>query len=525
MSLDENAAFEPTGSQGEFVPQPEVGGEPQAALNPQAYAGKVGVAAEPVDALAPENASQPPVGTEAASPQPDVAQLAPQAASPGDTAARPGASAPKPTITSTLRLPRVEPSSQPDSPDPKLRDVNRDFARWLRNRAGAAGTYLSTHAKLVGLVALALVAFVLGVVLLGMNASKMPTDAQIAADARSMLTAPTYTAGDFAEARELALNLVEVESKQHSNTRDDACDVYVTATFSNDSVETQANATLTYVREGDTWTCTAANTGNASHRALAGVSEQRVLAAIDTLLEEADNPDDERPSLVSLYNGANVQVVDSALAEDGQQENMTLHCQSTGAFVCYECELLAHFKFAPASGAWELASVQVSDGAKDLGFSPLVGTWTGTFRSQEADGGKCLSAREGGLTVEVTRATSAEDGGASIEGTLSGTAHLHPALTEDADATDGDLQLDAVPFTGALQTGDGSGEGGIVFVCTTQDTVGGSVSLLLSFGSSKAPDSATATLVSKHSYQDTFAWIIPFMREARFTDTFTLEKA
>jgi hypothetical protein len=523
MNLDENAAFEPTGSQGGFVTQPEVGGEPQAALEPQttqAYVGEVEAATEP------EPAVEAPVAT---APE-DASAPAPQTApSPGDTAARPGASAPKPTITSTLRLPRVEPSSQPDSPDPKLRDVNRDFARWLRNRAGAVGTYLSAHAKLVGLVALALVAFVLGVVLLGMNASKMPTDAQIAADARSMLTAPTYTAGDFAEAGQLALNLVEVESKQHSNTRDDACDVYVTATFSNDSVETQANATLTYVREGDTWTCTAANTGNASHRALAGVSEQRVLAAIDTLLEEADNPDDGRPSLVSLYNGANVQVVDSALAEDGQQENMTLHCQSTGTFVCYECELLAHFKFAPASGAWELASVQVSDGAKDLGFSPLVGTWTGTFRSQEAEGGKCLSAREGGLTVEVTRATSAVDGGASIEGTLSGTAHLHPALTEDANATDGDLQLDAVPFTGALQTGDdsGSGEGsnGIVFVCTTQDTVGGSVSLLLSFGSSKAPDSATATLVSKHSYQDTFAWIIPYEREARFTDTFTLEKA
>jgi hypothetical protein len=340
-----------------------------------------------------------------------------------------------------------------------------------------------------------------------------------------MLPAPTYTAGDYGADDALKLNLVEVASKQRSGTRSDACDVHVTATFSNGHIESQANATLTYVREGDTWTCTAATTNDATHRATTGVDEQRVLAAIDTLLQEANDPDDGRPSLSSLYGDANIQVTEDKLSDDKQSENLTLHCTSTGAFVCYECDLTAHFKFVAASGAWELASVQASKGAKDLGFSPLVGTWAGTFRSQEAKKGKCLASSKAGLTVTITSASTSEDGGATIQGALSGIAHLHPDLSEDSITADGDLQLDAVPFTGTLQTSSIEEQDGIVFTCDTQDTVGGSVSLTLSFGSSTSPNSATATLVSKHMYQDTIAWIIPRQREACFTDSFTLEKA
>ena len=53
----------------------------------------------------------------------------------------------------------------------------------------------------------------------------------------------------------------------------------------------------------------------------------------------------------------------------------------------------------------------------------------------------------------------------------------------------------------------------------------GRVTLTLTFGQADAPDAATAALTSTHAYQDYFLLFMPYQRQARFVDHFTLEKA
>jgi hypothetical protein len=346
----------------------------------------------------------------------------------------------------------------------------------------------------------------------------MPTDEQIRSDALAHLGAPEHTMGSFDLDEPLVLQTVDVAGKHPSKNRNDGCTVDVVATFSNAAMETRADAQLTYVREGDGWSCSAATVGSASHRAKSAIDQRLVLDHLDELLQAADPGDDGRSSLATLYRTATAEVSDAYFDEESQTCEYALHLTSSGTFVAYECELVASFRFAEASGAWELSNATASRGAKDLGFSPLVGTWKGTFVRQSAEDGRCLASRDAGLVVEVTKATMTEDGGAAIEGKLTGVAHMHAVIDADADASAGDQQLDSVPFAGTS-----SGEG-LVFTCTTQDIAGGTVTLTLTFGTPEAPDAASAALVSTYTYDSTLLYIIPYQRTDHVTDVFTLEK-
>lgn len=429
-----------------------------------------------------------------------------------------------------------EPEPDEATPAPKLSDIGADLGSWAKERAASMGAFLSAHRLATVLVLLACVGAILGVVLFGIQASQMPPDDLIAADVRERLSAPAHTASPYEIDEPLVLQSVDVSSKRTSGTRRDACEVSAVAVFANSGMETRAEAELTYVRKGESWSCAAASADKVSHHATAGVDQQRVIDHSSDLLLAADSSEDGR--LDSFYRDASVNLVSENFVEDAQTDSLILHYASQGTFVSYECDLTAHFRFVPASGAWELTETFVSDNAYDLGFGPLIGTWQGTFASQQSTSQKCLAARDANLTVNITQAKMGNDGDATIEGTLTGIAHLHADLSSDATQTEGDQLLEAAPFTGHISSGNveqdiisllagnspKSEQAGIVFDCTTQDIAGGAVTLTLTFGTSNAPDSAAATLTSTHSYEDYFL-LIPYQREARFADSFTLVKA
>ena len=550
MADDELARVTDTGNEAPAAGglEPEVA--PAASPEPMPDSG-------PSQAAAPED--EPAAGPEttlAEDPAPDTDQPSPDITEPidppGTTAPLPDAEAEPatapptrqdPQVTATMPLPEpIEaPAASPgESPQPAPEATVPPAPRPpLRERLASPLTALAGHRALVVAALLALAAAIAGVTLFLYRTSQMPPDDLVRTDAQAKLAAPSYTAGPYASDDPLVLDTVEIERKQPSKTRRGACEVNVVATFSSTAMETRADATLTYVHEDGAWSCTAATTGNASHRATAGVSTEKVVGQVDTLLQAADaETGDKGASLVNLYRNAEVSVVSEEFDEEAQADVVTLHCSSAATFVSYECDLVARFRFAAASGAWELAGAEVSDTARELGFRPLVGTWRGTFQNQVSRSGKCLAARDAGLVVEVRRAAMGEDGGATIEGTVTGVAHLHADAEADAASSEGDVTLDAVPFVGATPTnastedllallagtGDKKKRAGIVFECTTQDNPDGEVRLVLEFGSSKAPDEATATLTSTHDYQDVFLGLVPYERESRYDDAFSLEK-
>ena len=441
-------------------------------------------------------------------------------------------------VNTTARMPAVIDSPQANAAgaDPQLSDVADTFALWLHGRIGAFGALVAQHRLATGLVALACVAAILVAVLVGLDATKVPPEEQIKSDARSLLAPPSYTVGNYASDDPLVLQAVDVASIRESEQVKGACEVEVLATFTNPGMETRADATLTYEREGDGWSCVDSSVGNASHHATAGVNQQLVVEHVASLLQKADTRSDTE-GLATLYRNAHVEITHEEFSEETQTDEISLHCASGGTFVDYECDLTARFRFVPASGAWELAEASVSEGAYDLGFSPLLGTWRGTFSSQQSSSHKCLAARETGLSLTITQAATTPDGGAVVEGTLSGIAHLHTELEDDASTTEGDTTLESVPFSGTLHstsdsddiltllTGTEEEAAGIVFDCTVQDVTGGSVALTLTFGQTTDPDAATATLSSTFDYRDTFLLIVPYDRQSSFADTFILQKA
>lgn len=450
-----------------------------------------------------------------------------------------------PMPVATQPMPQPVEAPRPTSPSPsvdapRLSDVGATLVQWARGRMQAAGAFLATHRAAACAVALACIGAALCMALFGMRAAQTPSNEQIMADAQTSLAAPSHTTSSFESGDPLVLESVEVGRKKASDTRRDACDVEVRAVFANSAMESTADAQLTYVRAGNDWELATATVGKASHRALSGVSPQQVKAHIGELLEAADStadPTDE--SLAKIYRTATAEIARQDFDEDAQTDTLDIHCTSEGTFVSYECDLTARFRFVAASGAWELAEVTASSDARELGFGPLVGTWHGTFTRQESTKGKCLAASDGGLTVVVEHAEMTGSGKARIEGTVSGIAHLHADLDEDATSTEGDFALDGAAFSGTLATGDEDLDvvsllagnnpkhdiAGIEFDCTVRDLAEGRARLTLTFGQSDAPDAATATLASTHTYQDYFLLLMPYEREARFVDHFSLVKA
>lgn len=448
---------------------------------------------------------------------------------------------PMPSVTAPLPQPTPSPEATPseqapNTDNPSLKDVGTTFVRWLRTWVQATKQQVTQHRMTTIAIGLACVAALAIVALLNLKAHETPSDEQIISDASAQLSVPAHAQSPYLPDEPLSLQSIAVVEKERSQTRKDACDVEVVATYSNEHIETRAEGQLTYVKGNDGWTCTAAAIDKSSHYAKTGVVGDLILANIGELLAAADTNDD-RESLVSLYRNANLTLTREEFDEEKQTEDISIHCTSSGTFVSYACDLDAHLRFVPASGAWELASASASDGAKDLGFDPLIGTWKGTFASQSSSSSKCLAAQAQGISITITKANMLQDGGASIEGTVTGTAHLHPDLRKDADSTDGDLTLEETPFTGKLaarEAGDGSfdwllgsgdGPAGIVFECSLPDVANGSITLTLELGSATAPDAATATLTSHNLYEDSILLFMRYTREAVFADTFTLEKA
>ena len=440
-------------------------------------------------------------------------------------------------VNTTVRLPAVTeaPSMNGRTEEPQLSDVADTFVLWLQGRINALGSFLTRHRLAAALAGLACVAAILVAVLLGLDASKVPPEELIKNDAQALLTAPTYTVGNFASDDPLVLQAVDITSIRESDEVKGASEVEVLATFTNPVMETRADARLVYQRKGDEWACIDSSVGKASHHATAGVNQQLVVKHVAELLRKADTRSDSE-GLASLYRNAEIEITNEEFSEESQTDIVELHCTSGGTFVDYECDLTARFRFVPASGAWELAEAAVSDGAYDLGFSPLLGTWKGTFASQQSSSYKCLAAREAGIGLTITQAAPTTDGSAIVEGTLSGIAHMHADLDSDAAATEGDAPLEAVPFSGTLQSSTDADDilellmepesesAGIVFNCTVQDVTGGSVELTLTLGQADDPDAATATLTSTYVYRDTFLLLVPYDRQSSFVDTFVLQK-
>ena len=379
---------------------------------------------------------------------------------------------------------------------------------------------MRTHAIAVALVAVIAAVAVGLLAVAGIRQSQLPADDVVIADVRSRVETPAYSGGAFGLDDNLVLVDVAVGSKHLSTDAPEGtvledsfgatgyAGVDVTCTFRNASVTVVKTLTLGYAKQDGEWI----GVGNeldprVAYEATGGVEQDKVVDAMPQLFRKAE--DDK---------------VFGAFSGQAQTDTVTIRCETGGTFWSYGCDITATFAFRPANGTWELADATASTGAKTRGYSPIVGTWIGSFRSQTSSGTNCYGAKAAPFELVITRAWST-DSGSKIEGTLTGLSHFHAPSEEAAEQLEGDETFEEVPFTGRLVAGDGALEGAeLTFVCELPDSPGGSMALVIGSGTTNDPTEVVALVSSTHTYEETLLLVIPYDETVTYTDTYVLQK-
>ena len=387
---------------------------------------------------------------------------------------------------------------------------------------------LSTKTKAIaGGVAAAVVVIVVAVVLV-MNGG--PSDQQFEQDIRSS-DIVKYSGGAYGTDGTLNIDSIKVTDKkkqqipaqwaQFLGVSGDAWEYAAEVKLSNDTVEKSATVTADYVKSQGKWQAVSSPSADTpTYTAKKGPDEDKILESVDNLLSQAKNPSATNatsPSLSTLYKDADFTVTGDNV--NGNTATVTIHGKKENKISTLEGDLTAAFKLDSA-GTWTFDSVSASDNMGNPSLDKLMGTWTGTFDHQTANGlYKCLGSKERGAKITFT---SYDPQTKKLEGTFSGMAHYHdsPSSTENSDS--GDTYLESQPFTITLKNdwynfGGLSGNLGGAYSQDKNDK--GQVQIELIVGDSKGDDTVEAiirtrpTVSSNHLYTVEFGDMYSFAKD------------
>ena len=381
-----------------------------------------------------------------------------------------------------------------------------------------------------------------------LHARNVPGADFVEKDAWARLSAPKYAPGVFGSQDNLYMSEVKVDSQHRVVRTNDSsqaqfgasgyAEAHVTAKFGNGSVVATKTAILSYAKVGSTWQGIGGEAdASVSYEAVAGVPRTQVLANLDDLLAEGErslkaaaktaggSTGGTGLTLAQIFDGAKVSVESEGFDGEAQTETVSLTCVKASSFESYTCRLTAHFAFRPVNGVWEVESVEVNDDAKTRTFQPLVGTWEGTFQSQETDGAKCLGAGAGPLSVTFEAAETADgDAGARLTGSISALAHFHEHPSADSAACDGDEALADVRLVANYYGGhNDDADSDLAFVAALPEEVGGTVTVTFGFGVGGDPTQAVARVQTTYPHKGTFLFI-PYDQTITYTDVYLLRK-
>ncbi len=324
----------------------------------------------------------------------------------------------------------------------RLRDVGGTLGSYLRGRWQAARELAGRHRAATAALALLCVAMACLLALAFARANNVPGRDYVTDDALARVQAPAYSPGLYGPDDVLVARSVEVRSQARRPTAIDSsaarfgasayAEADVLVTYEGRSVRAEKNARLGYARVDRAWEPIGEEVdAQVAWTALAGVDRARVVANVGDLLDLAER--DLRPdpgattlSLREVYAGAQFEVTEESFDEQAQTDRLVLRLAKASPYEAYVCDLEVSFSFRPASGQWEVAGATASSGSKTRVFDPLLGTWAGTFQSQDSAGRKCLAAQGQGLSVTIESGTTDDAGSRTSTSPRSATS---PAAT------------------------------------------------------------------------------------------------
>lgn len=430
----------------------------------------------------------------------------------------------RPLVSATTPSPQVETSSKEK---PSKRFV----------------AFLGRHWLAVTLIVAFVVVAIAILIVYGADVISVPDEEVVSADAKSRVTAPDYDGGSFGSEDVLtrrSITVREITSLEEALDEDENsadasahASAEVLVVYQGSTVRAEVTTTLGYAYIDGEWVAEGEVTNEQiAWSALSGVDTDKVLENISIILARAersldeDSDDANELSLSEIYTSGDITITSETFDEDEQTDTLEISCVSESAYSSYSCEITVCFTFMAASGQWEVSTIEVSEGAKDISYAALEGTWTGTFQSQTLEDssgaeGKCLAAQGASLELVIESASETSDG-VEIIGTVSGIAHLHAAAESNSSSNDGDTSFTEVSFTATLI--DEEENGSLTFEATLPEQVGGTVSLTICFGSSDDTSDITATVETTYPYTETFLFLT-YDQTVTYTDSYVLRSA
>ena len=400
--------------------------------------------------------------------------------------------------------------------------------KWL----DAAKARLLAHKPMLGGLCALLAVVATVVVAESIYASNVPSNDLVAVDARTRVSEPDYDVGNYGDKTSLRVSSVDVRSVRTANDGELAtlqpgasgyAKATVAVTFENDSVKAVETAELGFAKVAGVWTAVGgASDQRTTFEAKQGIDEQELIKNVSAALDTAEalqgggsHAAATSPSLAAIYSKGSFDITENNFDGEAQTDDVTLHCEKRGAWGYYEAQITLHFEFRSVTGRWEMTSSGIPTTAGTRNYTPVLGTYQGTFQTQATDGKKCLAASASPLELKIDSCD-----GDQISGTVSLMAHLHANPQEDADGCDGDKELQEVQFKAKLE--DGSERSLPRFKATLPDQMGGTVELELLFGSEDDPAAVKAIVTTKYS-RTTSLLFIPYEQTATYEDTYTLQ--
>lgn len=460
---------------------------------------------------------------------------------PGDTAPLQGDTAPMPSgkPASTAERPQVGMESPAPSVDkgPGLQELVRSVGAFASAKSRQAGGFFRSHQRALGVVLALFVAGALAAIWLVIYLFDVPSYTQIENDMAQLLPTYEYMGGTYGPDLQIPLSNVAVTKRSGSKTPEGmqtdtnmgsgAYGVEAEATYDDGRIRVVRDVATTYVRNNDSWNMVGELTERGmSFSARAGVDENKVLANIGTILDAASTGTNE--SLADVYQDGTFSIVANSFKEPANKDtavnDVVIRCVKEEDFCAYEGSIAVRFAFE--SGSWVLRSAVADDKATTRGFTPLVGTWTGSLVSSVGVGATCYGARDAMLTINIDSVGDPSAGGGRVQGTVSALAHFHQKPDKDQDSSTDDVMLDNVAFSGVVQNEFDEQTGSkLTLECTTTGNPNSELSFSMSFGTSDDPSAVFARVTSTHTYEERFLLLIPHQTMAKFVDTYQLSRS
>lgn len=396
--------------------------------------------------------------------------------------------------------------------------------------------WLQAHLRGLIVLGIATVILLSMITISSIRATDKPSLNQVSSDIANLSEAPAYDPGDFGRDATLTLDSVDYSEVVRD---EDHCNATGAVIYAGDGVAAREKVSLLYDHHSHgKWSATGdLIIQEVSWSASKGPDTNKVLTQARVFLQRADIAErkaaktneksnqtntstTEQDSLYSLYRDADCTLFQEEFDPETNNATIVLAFSNKDNFSERKCKLTIKFHLSSKTGQWDIKSCTPDADARKTNYAPLVGTWTGTYQSQKNDGHGCYGANSSPLKITIGSSQTNKDGVTQLTGTFSGLVHRHGAVSKDTDSSEGDVRVENISFTSALET---DANGALVLKYTTPKSAEGSIELTLVFGGSKTPDAASATLTTHYENEQNFL-VIPYTVKGEFADSYSLSK-